>query len=85
MLYGNGIFGVLEANYALAIAQILSGVFGVHIWQLPLQHTLRIAMPQALEEVSPLQVLFGTAVVCMGIQAFGQVYRVFHQGAPTPC
>jgi ethanolaminephosphotransferase len=33
MLYGNGSFGVLEANYSIAAIHILSAMFGVGLWQ----------------------------------------------------
>ena len=43
MQYGNGYFGVLEANYGLAFVQLISAVCGVQFWSQPMASLLRLA------------------------------------------
>lgn len=77
MLYGNGYFGVIEANYALASVPIISGFAGVGLWQRPLHELLPFAPPAALADVNLMWGVFYIAVTCMSIQIIGQCVRVF--------
>lgn len=36
LMYGDGYFGVLEANYILALISLISGVFGPWVWATPM-------------------------------------------------
>jgi ethanolaminephosphotransferase len=81
MLYGNGFFGILEANYALASVHFISAAIGPQIWDARLGTLVdKIPsfnrLPGGLAHYSVLDVIFAIALLCMSIQKCGQVHRV---------
>lgn len=75
MTYGNGYFGILEANYGLAMVHFVSGTLGPHVWQLPLGAVADV--PRSIAHFPLVNVAFTLALVCMLIQIVGQLQRVF--------
>lgn len=51
MVYGNGWFGILEANYALVIIHLITAVYGPGLWvqHIPLPANIMQALPAALQ------------------------------------
>jgi ethanolaminephosphotransferase len=76
MMYGNGYFGVLEANYALACTHLISAIFGADTWHQPLG-TLFPYVPEAISQVPAIMALFWVAVTCMSLQVLQQAWRVY--------
>ncbi|KAG2485052.1 hypothetical protein HYH03_016150 [Edaphochlamys debaryana] len=73
LMYGDGWFGILEANYVLAIITFISGTFGVGVYETPMQ-SLVPWWPW------PMSVKHAFIIFAMGIslvQFYGQMYRVF--------
>ena len=52
LLYGNGWFGVMEANYALAVVHLLVYFFGVGMWTKTLNEILPLELPITVGECS---------------------------------
>lgn len=75
MTYGNGYFGILEANYGLAVVHFVSGIFGPGVWQLPLSALADV--PSRIADFTLVDVAFTLALICMLIQISGQLWRVF--------
>lgn len=75
MTYGNGYFGILEANYGLAVVHFVSGTLGPQVWQLPLSTVANV--PQQIADFTLVDAAFTLAMVCMLIQISGQLWRVF--------
>lgn len=76
MLYGNGVFGILEANYALAVVHLVSAACGAHVWS----DKLGFFFPRVPARLAMLQVVsavFYVAIVFMCIQMAGQIFRVY--------
>jgi ethanolaminephosphotransferase len=76
MLYGNGYFGILEANYALATVHFISAALGAHFWTDMLGFWFP-RLPARLHMVPVVMAVFYAAVVFMLIQMVGQVARVY--------
>jgi ethanolaminephosphotransferase len=76
MMYGNGYFGVLEANYALASTHLMSALYGANVWHEPLGKLFPFA-PQAVFEVPAIMALFWVAATCMVFQMLQQAWRVY--------
>jgi ethanolaminephosphotransferase len=76
MHYGNGLFGILEANYGLATVHFISGTLGPEIWQRKLR-SLHARIPAQVQELTVMDVTFYLALTFMGIQIVGQIARVF--------
>ena len=49
--YGSGWFGVMEANYALAVVHLAVYFFGVGMWARPLSEVLPFDLPAAIGTV----------------------------------
>lgn len=75
MTYGNGYFGILEANYGLAVVHFVSGALGPHVWQYPLRAIAEL--PEPIASVTFVDAAFALALIFMFIQMAGQVSRVF--------
>jgi ethanolaminephosphotransferase len=80
MTYGNGYFGVLEANYGLAVVPFISGIFGPQVWKLPLAYFADV--PPKIAKFTLVDVAFTLALICMLIQIAGQLWRVFRFTGP---
>ncbi|KXZ42693.1 hypothetical protein GPECTOR_124g493 [Gonium pectorale] len=76
LMYGDGNFGILEANYVLAAATLSSGIFGTWVWDYPLSGLVP-ALPYKWLVVKHVVIIFATVVAV--IQFYGQVRRVFSQ------
>ncbi|GIL51970.1 hypothetical protein Vafri_7936 [Volvox africanus] len=74
LMYGDGHFGILEANYVLAAVTFVSGIFGPAIWDYRLTN-LVAAWPYKDMELKHALILFAAAVAL--IQFYGQMRRVF--------
>ncbi|GFH17926.1 hypothetical protein HaLaN_14651 [Haematococcus lacustris] len=48
MVYGNGLVGILEANYAMAAVSLLSAVAGEQVWDTRLPLPAVSALPPGL-------------------------------------
>ncbi|GAX81325.1 hypothetical protein CEUSTIGMA_g8756.t1 [Chlamydomonas eustigma] len=71
--YGNGWFGVMEANYALALVHLSVYVFGIGMWERTLNDIVPFDLPISLS----VRDLFFAAYVIGGlIQVLGQLSRV---------
>ncbi len=40
LMYGDGNFGIMEANYTLAAANFVTGLFGPGLWETPMQRLI---------------------------------------------
>lgn len=76
MCYGNGTYGVLEANYALAIIHLFTACVGGAFWQQDMSGYIKkymgIEVTIGLNELLVLNVAFWA-----GVQCSGQLYRTF--------
>ena len=71
-MYGNGYYGVLEANYAFAICHFVSAAFGASAWHTTFG-TFIPALPQIVAELPLILLLFWTAMLFIGAQMAIQV------------
>lgn len=76
MQYGNGYFGILEANYALAAVHLISAVLGPDIWKAKLD-TITDHMPEMFLQWSVIDIIFTIAITCMMVQMVGQITNVY--------
>uniref|UniRef100_A0A7S0X1J6 Ethanolaminephosphotransferase n=1 Tax=Chlamydomonas leiostraca TaxID=1034604 RepID=A0A7S0X1J6_9CHLO len=76
LLYGNGLCGVLEANYALATMSAVSAAFGVGVWDTPLS-TLLPFLPACVTQPYVLRHGFYVVAIlgCVPLIS-GQLWRV---------
>ncbi|GFR42927.1 hypothetical protein Agub_g3824 [Astrephomene gubernaculifera] len=77
LMYGDGRFGILEANYMLAAVDFVSGIAGPRIWDLPLTSVVP-SWPFPSMVVKHLVIIFSVTMAL--IQFYGQMYRVFSKG-----
>jgi hypothetical protein len=80
MNYGNGFYGVLEANYAFAICHFVSAAFGADPWHKPLA-TLAPFLPDVVGKLELVMALFCLAMLFIGGQVLGQAVNVFRGGS----
>lgn len=76
MQYGNGYFGILEANYALAAVHVISAILGPEVWKAQLG-AITDHLPNLLKQWAVIDFIFTIAITCMGIQMVGQIVNVF--------
>lgn len=76
MMYGNGVYGVLEANYAFAITHFVSALLGSSWWQQPVRKVVP-GLPAQLGSLPGVMVFFYVAMVFIGYQMAVQAYDVF--------
>lgn len=76
MQYGNGYFGILEANYALAAVHLISAVLGPEVWMSKLT-SITAHVPEVLVQWAVIDVIFTAAVVCMMLQMAAQITNVY--------
>lgn len=79
MNYGNGVYGVLEANYAFAICHFVSAAFGASAWHVPLGR-LAPFLPSALARLPLVMALFYLAMFFIGGQMLVQGFNVYARG-----
>jgi phosphatidylglycerophosphate synthase len=79
MLYGNDYYGVLEANYSIALVHILTAIFGPGIWQVNCSALLPLDLGLGLEVLSR-DVLTVVLVLTGLVQVHGQLSRVLTAG-----
>jgi len=73
LLYGDGLIGILEANYALAVVHSLTYFLGVDFWGWQLNHLLPFHAPWPIE----VRYIFFAVFSIGGLsQVVGQIYRV---------
>ena len=75
-MYGNGVYGVLEANYAFAICHFLSAALGASWWHKPLSVLIPV-LPKSIGAVTVVMAFFYTAMLFIGLQMATQAYTVF--------
>lgn len=74
LLYGTAGFGVLEANYTLAIIHLLAYFFGVDLWTIEVNNFLPFELPFILDV---RHAWFAAFVIGSLVQIYGQVVRCF--------
>ncbi|KAG2422683.1 hypothetical protein HXX76_015847 [Chlamydomonas incerta] len=73
LMYGDGNFGILEANYVLALVTFITGTFGPAMWDTPMQ-----AIVPVFPWDTSVKHAFIVFAMCIAlIQNYGQLYRVF--------
>lgn len=73
LMYGDGFFGIMEANYTLAAANFVTGLFGPGLWETPMQRLIP-AWPWPDMSVKHVFVMFAMGVAL--VQFVGQIRRV---------
>ena len=76
MNYGNGYYGVLEANYAFAICHFVSAGLGAGAWHGKLG-SLMPFLPPVLGDMALVMALFWGAMIFIGLQIINQIVNVF--------
>ncbi|KAG2426862.1 hypothetical protein HYH02_014715 [Chlamydomonas schloesseri] len=73
LMYGDGNFGILEANYVLALVTFITGAFGPAMWDTP----MKAVVPVFPWDTSVKHAFIVFAMCIALIQNYGQLYRVF--------
>eukprot|EP00201_Polytomella_parva_P004679 CAMPEP_0175087118 /NCGR_PEP_ID=MMETSP0052_2-20121109/29649_1 /TAXON_ID=51329 ORGANISM="Polytomella parva, Strain SAG 63-3" /NCGR_SAMPLE_ID=MMETSP0052_2 /ASSEMBLY_ACC=CAM_ASM_000194 /LENGTH=298 /DNA_ID=CAMNT_0016359421 /DNA_START=221 /DNA_END=1117 /DNA_ORIENTATION=+ len=76
MIYGNGYFGVLEANYILAFVFALSGIFGPSFWSRIVFSAVPLPILGTMD-ITARHVFVVIDIVAAVNQTYGQLFRVF--------
>ncbi|CAK0780569.1 hypothetical protein CVIRNUC_005097 [Coccomyxa viridis] len=80
MLYGNGYWGVTEANYLMILLHFFTAAVGPGFWGTGLGDLLGLQLPWPLHGLRLRHVLL-LSVFCCGVQQFsGQAWRIFVKG-----
>lgn len=90
MLYGSRYFGVVEANYAIALIHLVTFALGPSLWRLPLLETA-LTGPLDLADVAVTVFVTCTGTVQVRLQIF--LWSIVGLGlglscllrAPAPC
>lgn len=80
LMYGDGYFGVLEANYILALISLTSGVFGPGVWATPMARLIPHWPHWAGPNTEVRHCFCVVAALAAVGQLSGQFKRVFSQG-----
>nr|QZD35611.1 CDP-ethanolamine:1, 2-diacylglycerol ethanolaminephosphotransferase [Lobosphaera incisa]QZD35612.1 CDP-ethanolamine:1, 2-diacylglycerol ethanolaminephosphotransferase [Lobosphaera incisa] len=84
MLYGNGYWGLTEANYALVILHFATAAFGPHFWGTHLSSLVHMKLPI---DVTVKESLLLAVSIFASMQVAGQLWRVLtrrHPPLPAP-
>ncbi|KAK9829687.1 hypothetical protein WJX72_007350 [[Myrmecia] bisecta] len=80
MLYGNGYWGLTEANYALVFVHFATAAFGPHIWTAHLSSLLPVKLPV---DIQINQLLLLAVGFFAALQSIGQIWRVLTAQQPS--
>lgn len=83
LMYGNGLCGVLEGNYALAIMSIISAVFGAAVWDTPVTSLLPFLSPLLGPHIVLRHVIFLLSILGCASNIVSQLHRVLTSNPKT--
>lgn len=81
MLYGNGYWGVTEANYLMVLLHFFTAAVGPAVWQVNISKLLHFSLPWPLHDGLLVKHALLVVVACFAVeQASGQSWRMFVTG-----
>ncbi|CAL5221609.1 g3829 [Coccomyxa viridis] len=81
MLYGNGYWGVTEANYLMIALHFFTAAVGPGFWGINITQWIKAPLPWPIQDGLLLKHVLLLSVFCCGVQQFsGQMWRIFAKG-----